>query len=246
MRLRDRCIARWSIISHTPIPARRTPSRSSGSRGCAANGRPNACGAISAGSVRTSTTCVWASTRATSSRPADRGARCSADCAALDKIKPDVVTVAFDPEASGPDTHYKVLQAVNEACRAMRRPEKRRNPHLGLSQRLVPVPSGRGQHLCARVAEHVFRHAERLHEHLRLATRSLVPQLRVRRAVLANWPSKSRCSSIRSQNVPRPRVVHRASQPLIRATRGFVFLREMNLEEFRTSARDLRQAAEAV
>jgi glucosamine-6-phosphate deaminase len=33
---------------------------------------------------------------------------------------------------------------------------------------------------------------------------------------------------------------------LIRATRGFVFLREMNLDEFRRSARDLRQVAEAV
>jgi glucosamine-6-phosphate deaminase len=36
------------------------------------------------------------------------------------------------------------------------------------------------------------------------------------------------------------------ASPLIRCARGFVFLREMNLEEFRTSARDLRQAAEAV
>ncbi|MHC4700514.1 MAG: glucosamine-6-phosphate deaminase, partial [Planctomycetota bacterium] len=28
--------------------------------------------------------------------------------AELERVKPDVVTVAFDPEASGPDTHYKV------------------------------------------------------------------------------------------------------------------------------------------
>jgi len=33
----------------------------------------------------------------------------------LKKIKPDVVSVALDPEASGPDTHYKVLQALTEA-----------------------------------------------------------------------------------------------------------------------------------
>ena len=32
--------------------------------------------------------------------------------ALLQKLDPDVVTVALDPEASGPDTHYKVLQAV--------------------------------------------------------------------------------------------------------------------------------------
>lgn len=35
----------------------------------------------------------------------------------LNTIKPTVVTVALDPEASGPDTHYKVLQAVAGALK---------------------------------------------------------------------------------------------------------------------------------
>jgi glucosamine-6-phosphate deaminase len=35
----------------------------------------------------------------------------------IKKIKPNVITVAFDPEGSGPDTHYKVLQAIAEAVR---------------------------------------------------------------------------------------------------------------------------------
>jgi glucosamine-6-phosphate deaminase len=33
----------------------------------------------------------------------------------LHEVNPDVVTVAFDPEGSGPDTHYKVLQATSSA-----------------------------------------------------------------------------------------------------------------------------------
>ncbi|MBD3238355.1 MAG: glucosamine-6-phosphate deaminase [Candidatus Moranbacteria bacterium] len=33
----------------------------------------------------------------------------------LKKIKPTIITVALDPEGSGPDTHYKVLQAVSGA-----------------------------------------------------------------------------------------------------------------------------------
>ncbi|MCL4551010.1 MAG: glucosamine-6-phosphate deaminase [Bacteroidetes bacterium] len=33
----------------------------------------------------------------------------------MKKIKPTIVTVAFDPEGSGPDTHYKVMQTVSEA-----------------------------------------------------------------------------------------------------------------------------------
>ncbi|MCP4251752.1 MAG: glucosamine-6-phosphate deaminase [bacterium] len=35
----------------------------------------------------------------------------------LGEIRPDLVTVAFDPEGSGPDTHYKVLQAVSQALK---------------------------------------------------------------------------------------------------------------------------------
>ncbi len=35
----------------------------------------------------------------------------------LVEVVPDIVTVAFDPEGSGPDTHYKVLQAVAESLK---------------------------------------------------------------------------------------------------------------------------------
>jgi glucosamine-6-phosphate deaminase len=33
----------------------------------------------------------------------------------MEKIKPTVVTLALDPEGSGPDTHYKTLIALGEA-----------------------------------------------------------------------------------------------------------------------------------
>jgi len=39
----------------------------------------------------------------------------------LTKLNPDIVTVALDPESSGPDTHYKVLQAVSEALKIHRK-----------------------------------------------------------------------------------------------------------------------------
>jgi glucosamine-6-phosphate deaminase len=38
----------------------------------------------------------------------------------LRAIRPDIITLAFDPEGSGPDTHYKVLQAIAEAVRLWR------------------------------------------------------------------------------------------------------------------------------
>jgi glucosamine-6-phosphate deaminase len=39
----------------------------------------------------------------------------------LNRIQPTVISLAFDPEGSGPDTHYKVLQALAEALRQWRR-----------------------------------------------------------------------------------------------------------------------------
>ena len=42
----------------------------------------------------------------------------------MDRIKPHIVTVALDPESSGPDTHYKVMQAMAEALKLY---EKRSN-----------------------------------------------------------------------------------------------------------------------
>jgi glucosamine-6-phosphate deaminase len=37
--------------------------------------------------------------------------------AMLRRINPTVISLAFDPEGSGPDTHYKVLQTLAEALR---------------------------------------------------------------------------------------------------------------------------------
>jgi glucosamine-6-phosphate deaminase len=39
----------------------------------------------------------------------------------LRRVKPTVISLAFDPEGSGPDTHYKVLQALAEALRQWNR-----------------------------------------------------------------------------------------------------------------------------
>jgi glucosamine-6-phosphate deaminase len=35
----------------------------------------------------------------------------------IKKVKPNVVSLAFDPEGSGPDTHYKAMQAVAEGLK---------------------------------------------------------------------------------------------------------------------------------
>lgn len=46
------------------------------------------------------------------------------------KIKPGIISVAFDPEGSGPDTHYKVLQAISEAVRMYEEESKDTSLHI--------------------------------------------------------------------------------------------------------------------
>ncbi len=41
----------------------------------------------------------------------------------LREVKPTVLSLTFDPEGSGPDTHYKVLQAIAEALRQWKKEE---------------------------------------------------------------------------------------------------------------------------
>jgi len=41
----------------------------------------------------------------------------------IKKFKPTIISVALDPEGSGPDTHYKVMQAITEALRLFEKDE---------------------------------------------------------------------------------------------------------------------------
>ena len=49
----------------------------------------------------------------------------------LKTIKPTVISVAFDPEGSGPDTHYKVLQTIAEAVRLWSKTDELSNLRIG-------------------------------------------------------------------------------------------------------------------
>jgi glucosamine-6-phosphate deaminase len=164
----------------------------------------------------------------------------------LEAIRPDVITVAFDPEASGPDTHYKTLQAVNEAVQRhaekFQRPDLRIWGYRNVWYRFHPSEAN----LFVPVSLNMFAVMESAfmntfgsqreasfpsHEHdgpfCELAQQIQVRQYQILKTCLGRQWFTDHPSA------------------LIRATRGFVFLREMNLEEFRRSARDLRQAAEA-
>merc|ERR1712151_61977 len=160
-------------------------------------------------------------------------------------VKPQVVSVALDPEASGPDTHYKVLQAVTAATEQYMQeaPEKdmtvwgyrnvwfRFEPHEVST--IVPVSLQTISTL-----NHIFlssfesqRDAEFPAHEIQgpfcdMSQRVQVQQYDMIETCLGyDW-------------------FHKHPSPLIRATRGLVFLREMSVDQMLKESRALRKQTE--
>jgi len=163
----------------------------------------------------------------------------------LREVQPDIVTVAFDPEGSGPDTHYKVLQAISEALR------------------LYEKESGRSdiQVLGYRNVWYRFHPAEATHfvpvslNMLTLQHYSFMnTYISQREASFPSYDHKGPFSELAQQiQVDQYKALVTAlgrdwfyehKSPLIRATRGFAFIRLMSLDQFYGFSRELRRRAE--
>lgn len=163
----------------------------------------------------------------------------------LEKTQPDVVSVALDPEASGPDTHYKVLQSIAEGLRQYEQSSGRSdirvwgyrnvwyrfhpseaNIFVPVSLNMFAIMHNAFINSFISQAEASFPSPEHDGPFSELAQRVQVDQYqKVKTCLGREW-------------------FHEHPSPLIRGTRGLVFLRELQLEEFYLRSRQLRQAAE--
>ena len=160
----------------------------------------------------------------------------------LKTIDPDVVSVAFDPEASGPDTHYKVMQAVSEALK-MHNSKKdirvlgyrnvwfRFQPHeanifvpVSLNMLTLQNESFMNTYITQKNAS--FPSYEFDGPFPLLAQKIQVEQYEMLKTCLG-----------RDYFFDHP-------SALIRATRGFVFLKSMKLDDFFEHSRALKKKAE--
>jgi len=163
----------------------------------------------------------------------------------LRKTKPNIVSVALDPEASGPDTHYKVLQVMSEALKLYEEESGRsdiqvwgyRNVwyryHPAEADIIVPVSLN-----MFAVMENSFTNAFisqkdasfPSYEHdgpfSELAQKIQVDQYHVLKTCLGR------------------EYFNEHPSPLIRATRGLVFLKSLTLAEFYERSRALRRSTE--
>ncbi|MEJ2703858.1 MAG: hypothetical protein P8Z79_15590 [Sedimentisphaerales bacterium] len=165
----------------------------------------------------------------------------------LERIKPDVVTVAFDPEASGPDTHYKVMQATAEALRIhlqrtgqtdlkvwgyrnvwFRFDPSEANVYVPVTMAMFATAHDAFMNSFTSQKNASFPSYEYDGPFSELAQRIQVEQYRKIKTCLGReW-------------------FHNHPSALIRGTRGLVFLKEMTPEEFFQSCRELRKSVENI
>lgn len=163
----------------------------------------------------------------------------------LRRVNPDYVTVAFDPEGSGPDTHYKVMQAIAEALRIYQ-DETGREDITVLGYRNVWYrfhPSEATVFVPVSLNMLTLEHYSFMNTYLSQRDASFPshdhkgPFCELSQRIQVNQ------YEMLAQCLGRDYFYGHES-PLIRATRGFVFVRTMSPGEFFRYSRDLRRRAE--
>lgn len=165
----------------------------------------------------------------------------------LRKINPTVVSLAFDPEGSGPDTHYKVLQTIAEALRSWKQEKDLGNLriwgyrnvwykfHPAEANVMVPVSLNGMSNLDSAFTNSYmsqvnasfpsYQHDGKFNE---LAQKIWVDQLNtIQLLVGKNYFYQNEVSRLR-------------------ACHGLLFYKEMSVDEFLENARELERSMEGV
>jgi len=161
----------------------------------------------------------------------------------LRTIKPDIISLAFDPEGSGPDTHYKVLQAVADAIRLWSKETDTSNLKIwGYRNVWYKFNPSEATHIIPvslndmSAFSHAFKHCYLSQVDASFPSYKLDGKF----STLAQsiWVEQLRNVQLL---LGKP-FFFEHSNPILRATHGLMFLREMTVEEFLTNARELEKS----
>ncbi len=168
-------------------------------------------------------------------------------CEVMRTVRPNVVSVAFDPEGSGPDTHYKALQAVSEALKIYAQES---------GDREIRVWGYRNVWYRFRPAEANLFIPVSLNSISMLNTAFVNCFGSQRAASFPSYEYDGPFSGLAQKiQVEQYGMVKsclgkdfflKSDHPRLRAARGMIFLREMHLEEFFDEVRELRKVTENV
>ncbi|MFQ5604404.1 MAG: glucosamine-6-phosphate deaminase [bacterium] len=163
----------------------------------------------------------------------------------LRQVRPDIISVALDPEASGPDTHYKVLQIMTEALK-MYEAESGRSDLVILGYRNVwyrfhPCEAD----IFVPVSLNMFALQDNAFKNSFITQKDAsFPSFEF------DGPFSELAQEIQVEQYQMlktclgRRFFNEHQNALIRATRGIVFLKSMNLEEFYARSRELKKSTE--
>lgn len=160
-------------------------------------------------------------------------------------IRPDIISLAFDPEGSGPDTHYKVLQAIAGAVRKWSQETDLshlriigyRNVwfkfHLSEATMLIPVSLNDFAIHQTAFAESYLTQVEASYP----SPQCDGPFSEISRRI---WVEQM----IQTQYMLGKKYFYESENALIRSTHGIMYLKEMNIHEFITLANELKKRSE--
>jgi glucosamine-6-phosphate deaminase len=165
----------------------------------------------------------------------------------LREIKPTVISLAFDPEGSGPDTHYKVLQVIADAIRLWAKEEDLSNFRIwgyrnvwykfnpAEANVMVPISlnamavldsSFTNSYLSQVDASFPsYQHNGKFNE---LSQKIWVDQLKTMQLLLGK------------------NYFYQHESPRMRASHGVLFFKEMSMDEFLSQARELEKTMEGI
>ena len=163
----------------------------------------------------------------------------------LRRIRPTVISLAFDPEGSGPDTHYKVLQALAEALRHWKKEEDlsglRIIGYRNVWFRFHPSEAN----VFTPVSLNSMAVLDRSFKHCYISqVDASFPSYEL------DGPFSDLSQHIWVEQFKRVQLIlgkdffYENDSPKIRATHGMIFHKEMKLDEFLLHARELEKSME--
>jgi glucosamine-6-phosphate deaminase len=165
----------------------------------------------------------------------------------LRKLQPTVISLALDPEGSGPDTHYKVLQAIAEAVRLWSLEKDLSGLKIWGYRNVWFRFHPADVEVIAPVSLNALSLMESAFENCYLSqVAAPFPsyQLDGKFSTLAAkiWVEQHR----EIQLLLGKNFFYEHPLPLIRASHGMIYYREMNVEEFLQQARELEKSMEGM
>lgn len=161
------------------------------------------------------------------------------------KHKPTTISLAMDPEGSGPDTHYKVLQAIAGAVKEWKEEEDLSNLriigyrnvwfkyHPAEADTIVPVSLN-----ALDVLENSF--TESYMSQVNASFPSYEYDGKFNELTQKVWVDQLK----QIQMLLGKNFFYENNHPLVRATHGLVYMKEMSADEFVAMAQDLEKAVE--